>query len=183
MPRRSPPPGYVVRPAAAGDLGVLADVEVAAGELFRGIGMVELADDRGPGLRAYERARAEGRLWVAAVDGVPVGYALGEVLGGRPHLEQISVIPAHGRRGLGAALVAEVDRWAAGFDTEVLTLSTFRDVPWNGPYYASLGFEVVPADELSPELQAVRSHEQAHGLDITQRVVMARRIERTAGAT
>lgn len=168
--------GYVVRAATAGDLGLLAEVELAAGELFRGIGMPELAEDRGPGLAVYDEARAEGRLWVADLGGAPVGYALGVDLAGQPHLEQVSVVPAHGRRGLGAALIAEVDRWAAGLGADVLTLSTFRDVAWNAPYYASLGFEVVPLEHLSAELLAVRAHEAGHGLDIDARVIMARRV-------
>jgi hypothetical protein len=44
-----------------------------------------------------------------------------------------------------------------------MTLTTFRDVPWNGPYYAALGFEVI--DDLSPELAAMREHERAIGDD------------------
>jgi hypothetical protein len=32
-----------------------------------------------------------------------------------------------------------------------LTLTTFRDVPWNAPFYAKLGFEYVA--ELTPELR------------------------------
>ena len=44
-----------------------------------------------------------------------------------------------------------------------MTLTTFRDVPWNGPFYAGLGFRAV--DELTPGLAAVRDHEKAIGDD------------------
>jgi hypothetical protein len=44
-----------------------------------------------------------------------------------------------------------------------VTLTTFRDVPWNGPFYAGLGFRAV--DELTPGLAAVRDHEKAIGDD------------------
>ena len=74
------------------------------------------------------------------------------------HLEQLSVHPEHGRRGLGRALLRAGLEWAAAHDYPELTLTTYRDVPWNGPFYASEGFvELGPADEwlvahgLSPE--------------------------------
>jgi hypothetical protein len=40
------------------------------------------------------------------------------------------------------------------------------------PFYARLGFEEVPADALSPALQAVRRDETRRGLDPSRRVVM-----------
>src|SRR4029079_7779158 len=89
-------------------------------------------------------ARA-GRLWVALENDTAVGFAHGEVLEPRAaHLEELDVLPAHGRRGLGARLVQHACSWAArnGFDS--VTLTTFREVPWNMPFYTRLGFEIVP---------------------------------------
>ena len=63
--------------------------------------------------------------------------------------------------------------WAAGRGYPELTLITYRDVPWNGPFYASEDFvEVGPADEwlaahgLSPEAPVLARY--------GTRVVMAR---------
>jgi hypothetical protein len=55
-----------------------------------------------------------------------------------------------------------------------VTLTTFADVPWNGPYYARLGFEVVPDAEAGPGLLEVRRRERAHGLDAWPRLSMRR---------
>ena len=74
------------------------------------------------------------------------------VLDGEGHLDELAVVPAHGRRGVGRALVDEVLAWTAARGLPSVTLITFRDVPWNGPYYEKLGFEAVTA--LTPELQA-----------------------------
>ena len=42
----------------------------------------------------------------------------------------------------------EVVAWAAEHGYDALTLATYRDVPWNGPFYASEGFvEVGPVDD------------------------------------
>ncbi len=46
-----------------------------------------------------------------------------------------------------------------------MTLTTFADVPWNGPYYRRLGWRDLPAAELGPELAAIRRHEASLGLD------------------
>jgi hypothetical protein len=39
-----------------------------------------------------------------------------------------------------------------------VTLLTFRDIPWNGPWYAGHGFVELPEEEFGPEL---RTHWQA----------------------
>jgi GNAT superfamily N-acetyltransferase len=69
-----------------------------------------------------------------------VGFALVKMLADDlPHLEEIDVHPSHGRRGLGTALVREVCEWATLRGHVMLTLTTFRAVAWNLPFYARLG--------------------------------------------
>ena len=122
-----------------------------------------------------EAAQRRGHLWVARADGVPVGFAHMEVLEpGIAHLEEIDVHPEHGRRGVGRRLVSAVCRWAAANGYSWVTLSTFRDVPWNLPFYARLGFEEIPLKELSPGLLCVIEDEARRGLDPRLRVVMRR---------
>ncbi len=62
-----------------------------------------------------------------------------------------------------------------------LTLSTFRDVAWNGPYYAALGFEELPVSALSPELLAVQTQEADLGLDVSKRMFMSCAVETVDG--
>ena len=59
---------------------------------------------------------------------------------------------------------------------QALTLLTFRDVAWNGPYYRRLGFAEMPDDQLDPELAALRVHEAELGLDVSIRCAMRRPI-------
>ena len=138
--------------------------------------MDDIADAEPPPLAVYERAQAAGNLWVATCRGEVVGYVLALQLDGQAHLEQLSVDPAHSRRGLGAALVGTVTAWAAVLGAPDVTLSTFRDVPWNGPYYQRLGFEVLDETRWTPALQSIRAHEAADGLDLTARVIMRLRL-------
>ena len=56
--------------------------------------------------------------------------------------------PDHAGRGVGRALLRAGCDWAAARGYPELTLATYRDVPWNGPFYASEGFEEVgPVDD------------------------------------
>lgn len=175
----------VIRPARAADLARLADIEVAAGEQFRALGMAAIADDAPPSTEEYEQFLEAGRAWVAVetdseaggavpIGAVPIGYGLALVVDGNVHIEQVTVHPDGARRGIGAALLATVQEWARGRGASALTLTTFRDVPWNAPYYARLGFVELPASEYGPELAALVAAEAAQGLARWPRVVMRR---------
>jgi GNAT superfamily N-acetyltransferase len=126
--------------------------------------------------RRFADAVGHGLLWVALAGSLPVGFALVEMLADDlPHLEEIDVSPAHARRGLGTALVRAACDWAAVSGYATLTLTTFRAVPWNFPFYARLGFAEIPRELLRPELAAVVMEEAHRGLDPDARVVMAYR--------
>ena len=120
-----------------------------------------------------EDAMRQGHLWVALAGSAPVGFAHVEIIDARTaHLEEIDVLPAHGRRGLGTRLVTELCEWAAAVEYDAVTLTTFRDVPWNRPFYERLGFRVVPDADLSAALRAIVDDETRRGLDPSRRVVM-----------
>jgi predicted N-acetyltransferase YhbS len=95
---------------------------------------------------------------------------------GSPHLEEIDVHPRHARRGVGTALVRSACEWAARSGHAQLTLTTFRALSWNMPFYQRLGFEEIPTEDLGPDLAAVVADEAARGLDPGRRVVMRRRL-------
>ena len=128
-------------------------------------------------------AQREGRLWVALVDDVPVGFAIVEV--SEPevaYLKEVDVEPSHGRRGIGTALVKAVCGWAVANGCRWLTLTTFRDAPFNMPFYAKLGFEVIPRDELTGALIRIIADEAGRGLDPRARVAMRRVLEASGDA-
>jgi len=56
------------------------------------------------------------------------------------HLEQLSIAPEHGRQGHGRALLRAAIGEARRRGYERMTLRTFADIPWNGPFYSSAGF-------------------------------------------
>jgi ribosomal protein S18 acetylase RimI-like enzyme len=166
----------VVRPATVEDVPRIEAVEVAAGERFRGVEDPRIARcaDAPPYSRAgLERASIEQRAWVAVDDGGSIiGFAVAWVVDGEGHLDELAVAPAYGRRGVGRSLVDEVVAWTVAQGLVSITLTTFRDVPWNGPYYEKLGFHVVST--LTPALQALVDEQATWGLEPSLRVVMRR---------
>ena len=132
-----------IRAATVDDIPDMQAVEIAAGRQFRDVGMDSIADAEpfdDDELGAYV---ADGRAWCAELDGAVVGYAVAEEVDGIGHLEQLSVPPDVPGKGIGRALVDRAQAWAA----RPMTLTTFRDVPWNAPLYARLGFEVIEGDD------------------------------------
>jgi len=96
------------------------------------------------------------------------------MVAGCAHLEQISVQPDHGGRGLGAMLLEHVCEWAQEQGFPAITLTTFADVAWNAPFYAKHGFRVVTDADMGSELAARRAYEATLGLDPSRRVCMRR---------
>ncbi|MEV0285064.1 MULTISPECIES: GNAT family N-acetyltransferase [unclassified Kribbella] len=166
-----------IRTAQPHELPTLQTIEVAAGVLFRDIGMTDVAGHPPPSLEVFEHSRQAGRLWVTAdADDRPTGFVFVVLVDGAAHIEQISVHPDHQGQGLGSALIEQVMSWAAGQGLPAVTLSTFRSVPWNAPYYARRGF--VELGELTPGLIELQAAEAALGLDPAERVFMRRVVAR-----
>jgi len=134
----------IVRPVRLDELTLLPDLEAAADTLFEPLGVGPLP---GPGT-PEEFARA---LVVLVTGDPPVGLCRIDGIGigdTGAHLEQLSVHPDHAGRGIGRALLRAGCDWAKAHDFDEITLATYRDVPWNGPFYASEGFvERGPVDD------------------------------------
>lgn len=128
-------------PARPAELAQLPAIEAAAATLFPPGRLPE------PNLvmtdAQFLAALKEDRLLVARVQDRPVGYAMCAPQGRALHLQEVSVHPDFGRRGIGRRLVLAVLENAAadGFDT--VTLTTFSDLRWNAPFYEQLGFRVI----------------------------------------
>ena len=168
---------YTIAAARVEDLPRLAAIELAAARLLAGSAPESVLNET-TSLETLKRAQRDGHLWVALANDVPVGFAHVELVArDAVHLEEIDVHPDHSRRGVGTRLVLHVCEWAAGQEYQSVTLTTFRDVAWNMPWYARLGFAVVPPERLSTGLRTVVDDESRRGLDPSRRVVMKRNVQ------
>jgi ribosomal protein S18 acetylase RimI-like enzyme len=95
-----------IRAARQNELSLLQDIERAAGQCFRDIGMQEIADDGPLPLGELARYQLEGLAWVAVNDAdTPVAYLIADRVDGNLHIEQVSVHPDSSRRGIGRSLL------------------------------------------------------------------------------
>jgi len=155
-------------------LPALQGIEREAARRFAGLGLVDHLLDETLTLDQLAAHQVAGEVWVLVGDDQPIGFAVADVVGGTAHLEELDVLPAFGRRGLGRRLVDHVCTWAEARGYPALTLSTFRDVPWNAPLYARMGFRVLEPHEIGPDLHQLRQRERAAGIPIEARVLMRR---------
>jgi GNAT superfamily N-acetyltransferase len=143
--------------------------------LFSGLGLIDEARDPSFPLDAIPPLIDSGQVWVACrEDDRPVGMVIASVREGSAYIEELDVIPSHGRRGLGTRLLTRVCDWARAHEYPAVTLSTFRDVPWNGPFYRKHGFRDLPPAEWTPDMLAIRNREAQHGLRVEARGFMRR---------
>jgi GNAT superfamily N-acetyltransferase len=122
-------------------------------------------------------AQQDGQIWIATdPQEQPVGFAMITVMDGNPHLDEMDVLPAHGRNGIGTRLALTVIDWAASHGHDLLTLVTFRHLPWNAAFYTRLGFETVAACNVGQELRDVLEDERIAGINMNNRVVMMKKL-------
>jgi hypothetical protein len=82
------------------------------------------------------------------------------------YVEEMDVRPAHGRRRPGGRRLEYVCGWAEAQGHAAVTLSTFRDVPWTGPFYRKHGLRDLQPAEWTPGMRAIREQETRHGLAV-----------------
>ena len=166
-----------LRLAEPQDVAALPEIERVAGLLFKGhptdLGIPDELYDRPNSVDTFTSAQKAGRLWVArGPAGEPIGFALVLDIAGFAHLEELDVLPSYGRQGVGSALLATVCTWANTAGYPAVTLRTFRDVPWNAPFYHRRGFQIVESAALSAEHVQLEASERQRGLRTDLRVTM-----------
>jgi GNAT superfamily N-acetyltransferase len=167
---------YTVALASPHHVPLLPEIERKAAALFGGLVPAELLEHVTPE-PVFLAAQQEGMLWVAlGPDDEPVGFVRVVTAGSRIHLAELDVLPAHGRRGVGTALIRAVEEWAGINGCSEITLTTYRDVPWNAPFYARVGFTVVPGTDWDDDLRERFEQEACLDSERARRVIMRKRL-------
>jgi GNAT superfamily N-acetyltransferase len=165
--------GYQIRFARVEEIPLLSHIEQSASSLFLDTPYSFLINADPLPLDYVQQQFQSGRVWVA-VDcyETVVGYAIACEVDDTLYLHQIDVVPKHGRKGIGSALVDTICDWAKQHGYHIVSLSTFQDIPWNAPFYSKLGFRPVDESELTKGFQQIRLKEFEAGLPILERVIM-----------
>jgi GNAT superfamily N-acetyltransferase len=161
---------YRIRFARPSDLPILPLIEQAAAAWFLNTPYAYLVDE---GVVSGDVNLDHEYVWVVVDQhNHPIAFALVHLLDMSVHLHELDVHPDYARQGLGRRLIQTVADWARTRGATALTLTTFDDIAWNGPYYARLGFHTLDLATISPGLQAVRQAEQEAGLPMERRICM-----------
>ncbi|MCD0419938.1 GNAT family N-acetyltransferase [Rubrivivax sp. JA1024] len=167
-----------IRHARDTDAPLLPAIERSSGEIFRlSPGLEWIADDDVQSEQRHRALIADGLALVAELpDYGIVAFLNGEVQPDALHIWQMSVHLDRQRRGIGRRLIDAAQHFATDHGVAALTLTTFRDVPWNEPYYQRLGFITLGDDDLCPRLRAVLDAEEQAGLPKARRCAMRKRL-------
>jgi GNAT superfamily N-acetyltransferase len=165
-----------IRVADADELPALIDVERRSSVRFASVPGLEHWVDDITEMSDLAPALERGMVWVAVAHGAPVGWCYASEVDDSLFVEQVDVLPEHGRRGIGGRLLDTVRAQADARGLAAVTLTTDAHVPWNRPWYEKLGFQVVAPADRGPALAAKVAHEGERGLDLTRRVTMRRRV-------
>jgi ribosomal protein S18 acetylase RimI-like enzyme len=157
------------------DIPAVQDVEREAGKRFADCDDPHIARCAAdPIFTAVELSAfiERGHIFVATEHDDVVGFIVVDVVDGCVHIDEVAVAVEAGRRGHGTALVDVARRWAAERHLPAITLTTFRDVTWNGPWYRRMGFREVVEHQWTPTIRELVEAEQRKGLPKELRVVM-----------
>lgn len=166
---------WSLRLARPEDAEHMPAIERAAAELFRGdpdLGEIDFDDVWEPDELC--RFIRKGHCLVSHVGERMAGFLVSEPFGRELHICEMDVLPDMQGNGIGAGLLRAcmVDARNSGF--HALTLTTFRDLPWNGPFYAKLGFVEIEDLEAHKRLAEELEEEAEAGLPRERRCAMIR---------
>ena len=167
---------WSLRLARPDDAESFPAIEESADHLFKGIEQLEDIAAAGSqlGAKGYRRLIAKGHCLAAFQGERGIGFVATEPFRRELHMWQLAVREDAQRLGVGSGLVRAcmIDARNSGFTA--VTLTTFRDLPWNAPFYQRLGFEEVTALDAHPRLASELALEADQGLPVERRCAMIR---------
>lgn len=158
----NPSPEILVRRALLQDIAALPEVERSAAEAFRATEHGWVADDGVTESEAYLPLILAGSLWVAEIEERIIGFVSAQATPDALHIAELAVALPHQRKGAGHQLMRAAIQAARACGLPAVTLTTFRNVAFNAPFYRMLGFEML--DVPPPRLQTILSAERQRGL-------------------
>lgn len=125
----------------------------------------------------YEEAIAQNQIiWLVELRGEPVGFLRAKPIDDLLYCAELSVLKHHHGKGLGEKLINHFVQFARNEGFSGVAGITFKNVPWNGPYYLRQGFEYWNNDQIGSELKTITTGDPELALSKAgERVVFGKR--------
>lgn len=155
------------------DIPVIQALEAAAAQRFLSFPeLAVLAHSEVTESQVHQQSISQELAWlVEDATGRILGFCYAQVLADSLYLAEISTHPDARGMGVGRMLVKHTRQMAAQRGLSGVTLTTYRDVPWNAPWYQRQGFIALEPSLLGSELSDIVQH-QAAALLLLPRCVM-----------
>ena len=164
-----------LRTASLSDVPIMQSLEVDAARRYGTMKDYEFCTQLPPRSRAeHIHVQEHGAAWLVGLGDKVIGFLLALPVDGRAHVLEVATEYGSQGKGFGRRLFAEFHSWAADIGYSEVTLTTYRDVPWNAPFYERMGYQIIAVDARRPELMTIRAEEAAAGFDRAPRVAMER---------
>ncbi|WP_248732759.1 GNAT family N-acetyltransferase [Pseudomonas sp. MWU13-2517] len=163
-----------IRFAVPQDAELLNAIETSAAQAFRAIDNLSwLADSPPMAVERHRQLIALSTCWVALdTENRPQGFLSAEHHGDDLHILELSVRQSMQGQGLGLSLVEAAKDYARSKRLRFVTLTTFKNVPWNAPFYSRIGFKAATRADLDQRLAAILNEEYTHGFAPGDRCAM-----------
>ncbi|WP_081255271.1 GNAT family N-acetyltransferase [Pseudomonas putida] len=163
-----------VRFAVPEDARLLPPIESSAAQAFRVFkGLSWLADSPPIPVERHLELIKRSMCWVAIdADNRPQGFLSADLYGRDLHVHELSVRQTMQGQGIGRKLVQVVQEFVGLKGLRAVTLTTFRHVPWNAPFYSRLGFQIESEQQVDERLSTLLSEEYEHGFPAGSRCAM-----------
>lgn len=166
------------RAADAADAEALSAIEDNAATVFRQLGgSFAKIDFSALTPEFYVDAISQNQIiWLVELRGEPVGFLRAKPVDDILFCAEMSVQKHHHGKGLGEKLINHFMNYAKSDGFSGVAGITYKNVPWNGPYYQRLGFDYLEDAQIGEELRAIKTSEIENALSQAgERVVFGQR--------
>lgn len=167
----------IIRPAIAGDVSTIIDIEKRGGLKFADIGMEWVAERPSSNRAEIEEAVRAKSIFVAEEASTLLGFIYLGMVDDHGHILEVSVDYKMQGKGIGGKLMQKAELWAKHHDFHALSLTTFKHVPFNGPWYQSQGFTEIDPGASYPELDDIIKSERRSDLNQSERIAMIKLLD------
>ena len=165
--------GISIRLATVDDAAILPDIERSAAKAFLAIAGLEwIASGTVMSAEQHRIYIDEGTVWVAATGKRCFGFVTTAIYGDALHIIELSVEDGHQGKGVGRHLLETAKEYATKNGLAALTLTTFRDLPFNERFYQKLGYQTLEETTLPERLAGILRSEFENGLPGERRCAM-----------